>query len=106
MDALTALASVYSNDTTLHVLAYKPVVKKVRSVVAPVDEEFHITHSLLGALLTGLSHLPFHLPDFVPENCFTQECADKLDLDPTNWLWPEELKLIHFCVGPHGTRLP
>ena len=77
------------------------MAKKVRSVVAPVDEEFRITRSLLDAPLAGLSHLPFHLPDFVPGNRFTQERADKLDLDPANWLWPEELKLVCWLVREH-----
>ncbi|OAX34290.1 hypothetical protein K503DRAFT_785886 [Rhizopogon vinicolor AM-OR11-026] len=34
---------------------------------------------------------------------FTQECTDKLDLDPTKWLWPEELKLICWLVLVHET---
>ena len=42
-DTLSALASVYSYDTSLHALAYKPVAKKVRAVLAPLDEEFRIT---------------------------------------------------------------
>ena len=42
-DALLALASVYSYDTSLHTLAYKPVAKKVCAILAPLDEEFHIT---------------------------------------------------------------
>ena len=42
-DALSVLASVYSYDTSLHTLAYKPVAKKVCAVLAPLDEEFHIT---------------------------------------------------------------
>ena len=52
LDTLSALASVYSYDTSLHALAYKPVAKKVLVVLAPLDEEFHIldlywmTHSL------------------------------------------------------------
>ena len=31
----------------------------------------------------------------------TQECADNLDLNPANWLWPEEVKLIHWIVCKH-----
>jgi hypothetical protein len=30
-----------------------------------------------------------------------RECADKLDLDPTKWLWPEELKLVQWLVRAH-----
>ena len=43
LDALSALAFVYSYDTSLHALAYKLVAKKVRAVLAPLDEEFRIT---------------------------------------------------------------
>src|SRR6201747_2368209 len=32
-----------------------------------------------------------------------QERSDKLDLDPTNWLWPEELKLVRWLVLVHET---
>ena len=42
-DTLLELASVYSYDTSLHALAYKPVAKKVHAILAPLDEEFHIT---------------------------------------------------------------
>ena len=84
-DTLTALAPVYSYDTSLHVLAYKPVAKKVHSVVTPVDE-LHITYSLLDNPLARLSDLPFHLSNSIPGNHFTQEHADKLDLNPINWL--------------------
>jgi hypothetical protein len=45
--------------------------------------------------------LPTHPPDFVPGVHFTQERADKLDLDPANWLWPDELKLICWLVRVH-----
>jgi hypothetical protein len=51
--------------------------------------------------LAGIPTLPTHLPDFVPGVCFTQERADKLDLDPANWLWPDELKLIRWLVRVH-----
>jgi len=45
--------------------------------------------------------LPTHPPDFVPGVRFTQERADNLDLDPANWLWPDELKLIRWLVQVH-----
>ncbi|KIJ08134.1 hypothetical protein PAXINDRAFT_60806, partial [Paxillus involutus ATCC 200175] len=47
--------------------------------------------------------LPTHPPVFVPGECFTQERADALDLDPANWLWPEELKLVRWIVHEHET---
>ena len=100
-DALSALASVYSYDTSLHTLAYKPVAKKVRAILAPLDEEFRITRSLPDDPLSRLKPLPSHPPNFIPGVCFTQECADNLDLDPANWLWPDEVKLVCWIVCEH-----
>ncbi|KAG2346662.1 hypothetical protein BDR05DRAFT_945668 [Suillus weaverae] len=51
--------------------------------------------------LVGLPEIPAHPPDFVPGTHFTQACTDKIDLDPANWLWPEELKLVHWLVHTH-----
>ena len=95
------LASVYSYDTSLHTLAYKPVAKKVHAILAPLDEEFHITQSLLDDPLAGLKPLPLHPPNFSPGVHFTQEHADNLDLDPTNWLWLDEVKLICWIILKH-----
>ena len=85
----------------MHALAYKPVVKKIRSVVARVDEEFCVTWTLPDDPLLGLPSLPTHPPDFIPREHFTQEHADTLDLDPVNWLWPEEVKLCRWIVHTH-----
>jgi hypothetical protein len=30
-----------------------------------------------------------------------QARADKLDLDPAKWLWPEELKLVRWLIRTH-----
>ena len=73
----------------------KPVVKKVWSVVALMDEKYRIMHFLLDNPLARLVPLPTHPLDFTPGKCLIQECADTLDLDPMKWLWPKELKLIH-----------
>ena len=70
-------------------------------MIAPVDEEFCITQTLPDNPLSGLLPLPLHPPDFIPGIHFTQEHADSLDLDPTNWLWPEEVKLVHWIVCEH-----
>ncbi|KIK35333.1 hypothetical protein CY34DRAFT_33977, partial [Suillus luteus UH-Slu-Lm8-n1] len=40
-------------------------------------------------------------PDFTPDVHFTQERADKLDLDPAKWLWPDELQLVQWLVKEH-----
>ena len=82
-------------------MAYKPVTKKVRAVLAPLDEEFRITRSLPDDPLSGLKPLPSHPPDFIPGVHFTQERADNLDLDPANWLWPDKVKLVRWIVLEH-----
>jgi len=81
--------------------AYKPVAKKVQSVLAPLDEEYRVLHQLPDDPLAGLVPLPMHPPDFVPGKRFTQERADALDLDPTKWLWLEEVKLVRWLVRDH-----
>jgi hypothetical protein len=98
---IAAFQSVYSIDPISHSLIYKPVARKVRTVPEPISEEFHITHRLPDDPLEGLLELPIHPPDFDPGIRFTQERADTLDLDPANWLWPEELKLLHWIVLVH-----
>ena len=95
------LLFILMTDTSLHTLTYMPVAKKVHAVLAPLDKEFCITWSLPDDLLSRLQPLPSHPPDFIPGVCFTQECADSLDLDPTNWLWPDKVKLIHRIVLEH-----
>jgi len=37
-------------------------------------------------------------PDFMPGKHLTQECLDKLNLNPDNFLWPKELKLIQHVL--------
>ena len=95
------LASVYSYDTSLHALAYKPVAKKVHAILAPLDEEFRITRSLPDDPLSRLKPLPSHPPNFIPGVRFTQEHTDNLDLDCANWLWPDKVKLVHWIVLKH-----
>ena len=45
--------------------------------------------------------LPTNPLDFVPRQRFTQECANALDLDLAQWLWPEEVKLVWWMVLNH-----
>jgi hypothetical protein len=101
--SISAFRSVYHYDPVRHVLAYKPVAKKVRTVPAPLAEEFRIIRRLPDNPLDGLLPLPTHPPDFIPGTRYTRERADVLDLDPANWLWPEELKLIRWLVLIHET---
>ena len=99
----SALLNTYSFDFTSHSLAYKPVAKKVRPALAPLKEEYHVLHRLPDDPLAGLITLPTNLLDFIPRQRFTQERADALDLDPAQWLWPEEVKLVWWMVLNHET---
>ena len=54
-----------------------------------------------GWSIAGLEALPTYLPDFVTGTRFTQDCANSLDLDLVNWLWPEEVKLVWWIVQDH-----
>ena len=99
---VSALLDTYSFDFTCHSLAYKPVAKKVRPVLAPL-EEYCVLCRLPDDPLAGLITLPTNPPDFVPGQRFTQERTDALDLDPAQWLWPEEVKLVRWMVLNHET---
>ena len=70
------------------------MAKKVRPVLAPLKEEYHVLHWLPDNPLVGLITLPTNPLDFVPRQRFTQEHANALDLDLAQWLWPEKVKLV------------
>jgi hypothetical protein len=99
--SISALQSAYCSGSHNPVLAYKPVVKKVHTVSAPLKKEYHIIRRLLDDPLAGLISLPTHPPTFAPGIRFTQEQSDTLDLDLAGWLWPEELKLVPWLVRIH-----
>ena len=100
---LSAFSTTYDFDPILHLLAYKLVARKVQPVLAPLDEEYRVLRRLPDDPLAGLIPLPTHPPSFVPGKQFTQKRADALDLDPTKWLWPEEVKLVQWIVLNHKT---
>ena len=100
-DVVSTFSSFFSYDSITHALAYKPVTKKICSIVVWVDEEFRVTRTLPNDPLLGLPSLSTHPPDFIPGERFTQECTDTLDLDPANWLWPAEVKLCRWIVHTH-----
>ena len=55
--------------------------------------------------LSRLTFLPSHPPDFIHGVHLTQEHTDNLDLDPTNWLWLDKVKLICWIVLKHEMAL-
>ena len=81
-------------DPSILVLKYKRVAQKVRPVAATLPEEFCNIRRIPEDPLLSLLPLPTHPPDFAPGERLTQECLDALNLNPNNFLWPEEVKLI------------
>jgi len=79
-------------------LAYKKVANKVRPVPASLPEDFcNVRHFPEDPLLT-LPSLPTSPPDFVPGLRLTKERLDALDLNKSDFLWPEELKLLQHIL--------
>ncbi|KAG2336909.1 hypothetical protein BDR05DRAFT_896098, partial [Suillus weaverae] len=82
-------------------LVYKPVAKKVYTMPTTTPPKYRVMCERAPEPLVGLPDISSHPPDFIPGMHFTQACMDKIDLDPMNWLWPEELKLICWLVCIH-----
>jgi hypothetical protein len=99
--SINAFNSVYAFNPVRHALVYKPVTKKVRTMPTAMPAEYRVVHQLLADPLAGLPSLPSRPPEFCPGMRYIRERADKLDLNPTKWLWPEELKLVQWLVRAH-----
>ena len=85
-------------DPSTLVLKYKRVAQKVRPVAATLPEEFRNIRRIPVDPLLSLPPLPTHPPDFTPGKRLTQECLDALKLNANDFLWPEEVKLIHHIL--------
>ncbi|KAG9219834.1 hypothetical protein CCMSSC00406_0009390 [Pleurotus cornucopiae] len=77
---------------------YKKVANRIKPVATTLPAEYRIVRRDPPDILADLSPLPTHPPDFSPSKCYTQERFEKQNIDPTNWLWPEEKKLAHFIL--------
>jgi hypothetical protein len=100
-EAINAFLSVYSYDHLHHALVYKPVAKKVCTVPTTMPAEYRVVRQLPEDPLAGMPKLPTHPPEFISGSHFMRDRANKLNLDPANWLWQEELKLIRWLVHVH-----
>jgi len=61
-----------------------------------LPEEYR-TSATLCPILYFHSHL-YHPPDFVPSEKFTKEWMEKMNINPSGFLWPEEHKLVLFLI--------
>jgi hypothetical protein len=76
---------------------YKPVAKKVRSVLAPVPEQFRIVRNILGDPLADMPVLDPNSPSkFTPTSRYTEQCHDITDKSNSgDFLWKGERDLMH-----------
>ncbi|GLB43661.1 putative integrase core domain containing protein [Lyophyllum shimeji] len=74
---------------------YKPVARKVRSVVAGTPENFHIKREIKGDPLADMPALDPNPPPFTPTGRYTQERMEQLDKEHPGFLWPDERRLMH-----------
>jgi len=87
-------------DAACFAKKYKPVALKVKPVLGTLPERFRIIREIMGDPLKGLPKLPEHPPEFSPKGRYTAERKEKLDLGHmSNFLWPEEQKLMHWVVA-------
>jgi len=99
--SINAFNSIYAFDPMHHVLVYKLVAKKFRTMHTAMPTEYRVVHQLPTDPLAGLPPLPSHPPEFCPGTHFMHKCMDKLDLNPAKWLWPEEIKLVQWFMCVH-----
>ena len=81
------------SDPSVEVLAYKKAAKKVHPVAASLPEDFRIIRRRPEDPLLSLPKLPSHPPEFTPGPRLTQERYDALELNKSDFLRPEEVKL-------------
>jgi len=79
-------------------LAYKKVANKVRPVPASLPEDFRNMRRFPEDPLLTLPSLPTSPPDFVPGLHLTEEHLNALDLNKSDFLWPEKLKLLQHIL--------
>jgi len=87
-------------DAVYFAKKYKPVALKVKPVLETLLEKFRIIREIIGDPLKDLLKLPEHPLEFSPKGRYMVERKEKLDLGHmSNFLWPEEQKLMHWIVA-------
>ncbi|GBE78906.1 Retrovirus-related Pol polyprotein from transposon 412 [Sparassis crispa] len=99
------LRSNYEWDPVAHVFAYKKVANKVRPIVTAMPEYARIERCIPKDPLATLSPLSPHPPDFTPGTQLSQERMDNLGVLISDFLWPEEQKLIAQVLKQNETDI-
>lgn len=118
-EAQALLISSYIYDQAQHALAcyeddaqrvlalqkrtYKKVANKVRPVPASLPEKHRVVRYRPGDPLEGMAEVPAVAPDFIPGTRYTQERYEAANVNPSGFLWPEEVKLVHWFVREYET---
>ena len=79
--------------------AYKRVDKKVKPVSTTFPEDYYIHRCISKDPLLTLLPIPYHPPEFVPTSKFSKDCMEILNVNSTNFLWPEEEKLFKYIMN-------
>ena len=77
------------------VFVYKPVHKRVKPVPAVFPQEAAVTRRIPVDPLSTLPELSKTPPDFIPTERLTQQRLNDMNINETNFLLPEEVKLFH-----------
>lgn len=85
-------------DDDALVLKYKSVTKKVKPITGTLHKDFQNIRHIPADPLLSLCPLPTHPPDFMLGERLTQECLNELALNAHDFLWPEEIKLLHHVL--------
>jgi hypothetical protein len=88
-------------DIPQEILAYKKVANKVRPVAMTLPEEFRIVRKILSNPLADMPKLPTLPPDFTPGRRYMKERMEAMPVNKDDFLWPEEVKLVHFLIRTH-----
>ena len=92
--------AVIESVSTYVTRKYKPVAKKVQSVVTQSPEQFHVVRDIKG---DPLEHMPVLNPIpllFVPNGRYTEERKAIIDAaDPEGFLWPAERELMQYFMA-------
>jgi len=90
---------------TLAVARYKKAANHVHPVQTTLPEEYQILCCILSNRLLSLPLLPRHPPDFASSEKFTEEQMERMNINPSGFLWPEEHKLVLFLIKKQGAAI-
>jgi hypothetical protein len=107
LSAFKAEGSIITPRGAVAKKKYKPIAQKIKPVVVATPSEFHIERNIIGDPLATLPVLTPQPPAFVPTSHYTQEHMEAMEKQHNDFLWDEEIKLIHhfMCLQNEGFTL-